>query len=47
MDKTTTWIISIMSIVVSAAIGGGIYFLSKNNKIERKLDAESDSVNNP
>ena len=41
MDKTTTWIIRIMSIVVLAAIGGGFYIFNENNKREKKLEAES------
>ena len=41
MDKTTTWIIRIMSIVVLAAIGGGFYIFNENNKRAKKLEAES------
>ena len=41
MDKTTTWIIRIMSIVVLAAIGGGFYLFNENNKRAKKFEAES------
>jgi len=41
MDKTTTWIIRIMSLVVLAAIGAGFYIFNENNKRAKKLEAES------
>ena len=41
MDKNTSWIIRIMSIIVIAAIGGGFYLFNENNKRAKKLEAES------
>ena len=40
MDKTTTWIIRIMSLVVLAALGGGFYIFNENNKRAKKLEAD-------
>ena len=41
MDKTTTWIIRITSLVVLAAKGTGFYIFNENNKRAKKLEAES------